>query len=37
MKGFGFIVRDSGGRDVFVHASALQRAGITGVSKANAS
>jgi cold shock protein len=33
MKGFGFIVRDSGGRDVFVHASALQRAGITGLNE----
>jgi CspA family cold shock protein len=33
MKGFGFIVRDSGGRDVFVHASALQRAGIPGLSE----
>jgi cold shock protein len=33
MKGFGFIVRDSGARDVFVHASALQRAGIKGLSE----
>jgi len=33
LKGFGFIVRDSGGRDVFVHASALQRAGIKGLSE----
>jgi cold shock protein len=27
-KGLRFIVRDSGGRDVFVHPSALQRAGV---------
>jgi cold shock protein len=32
-KGFGFIVLDGGGHDVFVHVSALDRAGITGLSE----
>ena len=32
-KGFGFIVRDSGGNDVFLHASVLERAGITSLSE----
>ena len=26
-KGFGFIVRDEGGKDAFVHASVLERSG----------
>ena len=27
-KGYGFIAPDGGGKDVFVHATALERAGI---------
>ena len=30
-KGFGFIQPDNGDKDVFVHATALERAGISGL------
>lgn len=32
-KGFGFITPDDGGPDVFLHISAVQRAGLQAVSE----
>ena len=32
-KGYGFIQPDNGGKDVFVHISAVERAGMSGLNE----
>ena len=32
-KGFGFVGQDGGGKDVFVHATALDRGGLSGLAE----
>lgn len=32
-KGYGFIAPDTGGKDIFVHISAVQKAGLRGLNE----
>ncbi|NBT32834.1 MAG: cold-shock protein [Rhodobacteraceae bacterium] len=31
-KGYGFIAPDGGGKDIFVHVSAVEQSGLTGLA-----
>ena len=35
-KGFGFIAPENGSKDIFVHISAVERAGLTGLKDGQA-
>ncbi|MDD8022507.1 cold-shock protein [Paenirhodobacter sp. CAU 1674] len=35
-KGFGFIAPENGGKDIFVHISAVERAGLRGLNDGQA-
>ncbi len=35
-KGFGFVAQEGGGEDVFVHISAVERAGLSGLAEGQA-
>ena len=35
-KGYGFIAPESGGKDIFVHISAVERSGLSGLNDGQA-